>query len=99
MGRTVAEAKAAVAEREFGHWRAKFAREPDGVEQLNWWMGQVLAVLVNVHRAKNAPAVSADDLIPDPWGERAAARPPAVKFKGKALDDMLRAWAGGGSGA
>jgi hypothetical protein len=91
----VEEAKASVSEREFRHWRVVFAREPAGVEALDWWMSQVVALLINVHRKRGASAVAAADLIPDRWGDRGGGK---AVMKGKDLHDALKAWAGGNRG-
>lgn len=100
LGRPVAEVRREVSEREFGHWRAKFAREPLLVEWVDYWGARIFALLFNAHRDpdKTEP-LDPEAVTPDPWGERAAAAnagPAPARFRGKDLGTMFRALAGVG---
>lgn len=65
----VGQLKRQVTEQEFRDYAAHLAREPTVGEQLNFWMSQLVAVLVNVNRAKGKQPIKPADLIPDRWGD------------------------------
>jgi hypothetical protein len=93
--RSVAEAKAAVTEREFRtFWVPYLAREPSAGDRLDEWFPLLIAWVVNnIPFRGDAPAVRVADLVRDRWGDRAAT--PPGRFRGAALADVLKAWAGG----
>jgi hypothetical protein len=92
--RSVAEAKAAVTEREFRtFWVPYLAREPSAGDRLDEWFPLLIAWVVNSIPFRGGKAVKVAELIPDRWGNR----PPVSsnRFRGRSLHDMLKAWAGG----
>ncbi len=89
----MAEAKRSVSFREFRGWCEYVAREPSVGDRLDWWMGQLLAVVLNYLRKPGASRVKAEELIPDRWGDR---KPAGRRFGGRELGEMLKAWARGG---
>ena len=79
--------------REFRGWCLYLDREPSVGDRLDWWLGQILAAILNLFRRT---PVKAADLTPDRWGDRTGSR--SARLRGKDLADALKALFGGGGG-
>lgn len=77
--------RAAWPEADFRRYAAYRARWPGPEARLDFWFGQLLAVLANMFRKPGAKPVSPADLIPDWWADRAEAAGPKTVEDWKAL--------------
>lgn len=66
-GCTVAEAQERCDAFEFAEWKEFYRRRPWGEVRADWRIGNLCALLANIHRAKGASTFAARDfMMPDP---------------------------------
>lgn len=73
-----------MSEADFRRYAAHLAHEPPLGDRLDWWMSQVLAVLINTNRRSGAAAVDPEDLIPERWVDN------SVRSRREKFKDALR---------
>ncbi|QEL14336.1 phage tail assembly protein T [Limnoglobus roseus] len=74
-----------MSEQEFREYAAHLAFEPPAGERVEWWLSQILAVLVNTNRAKGKEPVKPADLIPDRWALPESRAEKLKKFKNQLI--------------